>query len=69
MQDPEPVHDEESEESASQDDEGEELASRSSNSSGRAHGNVALSQESGSEASDRDSEESVEVEKSMVSSA
>ena len=70
MQDPAPVQDEvengESEELASRDDECEESASRSSNGSGRAHCNVALSQESGDDASDCDSEESAEVERRIV---
>ena len=61
IQDPELLLDEEGEESASQqeDQESEELVSRSSSNSEGAHGNVALSQVSGSEASDSDSEDAV----------
>ena len=58
--------DRESEESASQDDEGEESASRSSIGSEGAHGNVALSHESGCDASDREPEVAVGMQRRIV---
>ena len=69
MHDPELVQDNESEQvcSEGEDLESEELVSRSSENSEGAHCNVALSQPSGSIASDRKSEDQVEMQKSIVS--
>ena len=68
MQDPDPVQeeDQESEELASRDDDDEESASRSSIGSEGAHGNVALSHESGCDASDREPEVAVGMQRRIV---
>ena len=68
MQDPEPMQDIYDEQCGSEgeDQESEELVSRSPSESEGAHSNVALSQPSGDEASDSDLETEEEVRKAIV---